>query len=678
MMIFFMRRVTILFFLLTTYLYSIAQILEPVKWTFDSKKIEDQVHELYFTAKIDEHWHVYSQHIDLSKEVHPIPTSFHFESSEKYKLLGEFEKDESNYLNGFINETKGKEVHDPVFDMNLKYFSNQVVFTQKIQIVSNDPIEIKGYLEYMCCDTMQCLPPTEVDFSILLNDKETNISKPLNDVNENHSSDTEIKEEKSLWMIFIEGFLGGLLALITPCVFPMIPMTVSYFLKQSSSKAKGIKNATIYGLSIIIIFVVLGLTVSYAFGPDAMNAMASDPWFNIFFFLLLVFFGAAFLGAFELTLPSSWVNKVDTMSDKAGGILGIFLMAFTLSLVSFSCTAPIVGTLLVDFVVTKNVAAPIVGMTGFALALGIPFSFFAIFPSWLNSLPKSGGWLNSVKVVLGFLELALSLKFLSNADLVMHWGLLDREVYLVLWVAIFTLLGFYLLGKLKFAHDTELEYISVIRLLFSICSFGFAMYLVPGLWGAPLNAISAFPPPLATQDFVIKQSLGATNIHSNETSLPKKHANLFHCPHDLICFFDFDEAMAHAKEVNKPLFVDFTGWSCVNCRNMEASVWSNPEVLKRFNENFVMTSLYVDDKTPLAEEEKYISELTQKKVKSIGNKWSDLEASKFGKNSQPYYVILDHEGNLLADAAFDLQVENYIKFLDKGLEFFKNKNKLVN
>ncbi|MBL4654558.1 MAG: thioredoxin family protein [Bacteroidia bacterium] len=666
-------RKLILAFLLFPVLFINAQILEPVKWEFNSNKIEDGVHELQFKAIIDNHWHVYSQHIDLSKEVHPIPTSFHFECSDYFKPIGDFKLDDISYLSGFITEPKGEDVYDPVFEMVLKYFDHEVTFTQNVQIGTDQPIEIKGYLEFMCCDSMQCLPPTEVEFSIPIHDENAKLIDEVNDIKcEKESSNPvqPVEDSMSLWAIFIEGFLGGLFALITPCVFPMIPMTVSYFLEQSGSKAKGISNAVFYGISIVVIYVALGFGISKAFGPDSLNLMASDPWFNIFFFLMLIVFAVSFLGAFELTLPSSWVNKMDSMADKTGGILGIFLMAFTLSLVSFSCTAPIVGSLLVEAFATKNVAAPLAGMSGFGLALGIPFSIFAIFPSMLNALPKSGGWLNSVKVVLGFLELALALKFFSNADLVMHWGLLDREVYLVLWIVIFTLLGFYLLGKLKFAHDTELEYISVPRLFFAIISFGFAFYMIPGLWGAPLKAISAFPPPMSTQDWP-KENYYASNNSDHAIKEPRKRDDLFHCPHGLDCYFDYEEAMGKARKENKPLFIDFTGWSCVNCRNMEESVWSDPRVIQRFNENFVMASLYVDDRTKLDESEWSVSEFTGNKIKTIGNQWSDLEASKFGRNSQPYYVILDHEGNLLADAAFNLNVDVYTSFLDRGLEKFK-------
>lgn len=691
--------------------FSFAQILDPVKWSFSYERINKSEVKLIFKASIEKGWHVYSQNIP---EGGPIPTSFYFNPSNDYEVLGIINQTESGSIKVIPTEGPGEEIYDKIFEMQLKYFSDGALFTQHIKLPGDKPISISGYLEFMCCDAQQCLPPTEIDFTFNIKPFEPELTAIVNTTTETSSTQvnntleqkTENKPEspvdklrdiakkqekekkesnlnfalltasqKSLWVILIEGFLGGLLALITPCVFPMIPMTVSYFLKQSNSKAKGITNAILYGVSIIIIYVSLGFGITLVFGADALNDMSSNAFFNLMFFILLVVFAAAFLGAFEIQLPASWVNAVDEQADKTGGLLGIFFMAFTLALVSFSCTGPIIGTLLVQAAVAKSTAAPLLGMTGFSLALAIPFSLFAIFPSWLNSLPKSGGWLNSVKVVLGFLELALALKFLSNVDLAYHWNILDREVYLVFWITIFTLLGFYLLGKLKFAHDSELEYVSVPRLMLAICSFSFAVYMVPGLWGAPLNAISAFPPPLSTQDFVINNSEANNHTASSadNKSDKKKYTDLFHCPHDLNCYFDFSEAMEQAKKTGKPLFVDFTGWSCVNCRKMEASVWSDSRVLKRFNENFVMVSLYVDDKSPLPEKEHYVSAISKKEIKTIGNKWSDIETSQFGRNSQPYYVILDHQGRLLAEESFNMNVNQYIEFLDKGLALFNER-----
>jgi thiol:disulfide interchange protein len=657
---------------------SFAQILNPVKWTFSSKKINDTVAELYLKATIDKGWHVYSQYIP---ENGPVPTSFTFEKSKDYQTIGK------------VIEPKPIVEFDPNFDMQLKFFAKSAVFVQKIKMLSMKPFTVKGKLEFMCCDDKQCLPPSEIEFSFKLEGatksavkvdtatvntviakSDTTKADTLNTKNAVTSGDNDIKS-KSFWWIFVMGFLGGLLALFTPCVFPMIPMTVSFFIKRSEKKLKGVRDAMKYGLSIIFIYVVLGLGITLIFGADKLNSMSTNAWANLFFFVLLIVFSAAFFGAFELQLPAKWVNAMDSKADKVGGFLGIFFMAFTLVLVSFSCTGPIIGTLLVDAAVSGNTLGPFMGMFGFSLALAIPFSLFAIFPSWLHSMPKSGGWLNSVKVVLGFLELALALKFLSTADLVSHWGILDREVFLVLWIVIFTMLGFYLLGKMKFAHDTELKHISVPRLFMALFSFSFALYMVPGLWGAPLKAISAFSPPQATQDFDLTR--GKHIYASSDTITKKKYSNLFHCPHDLNCFFDYDEGLAVAKKAKKPVFIDFTGHGCVNCRNMEIKVWSDERVLKILNEDYIMISLYVDDKTDLPVNEQYTSNSggMEKTIKTIGNKWSDLQASKYGTNSQPFYVLLDNEGKqLVTPHAFDLDIDAYVKFLEDGVKEFKKRN----
>lgn len=682
-----MKKLSLLLFLALFASISVfSQILQPVKWSFSSKIINDKEAELYFTAKIDDKWHLYSQYIP---EGGPVSTSFNFDKSNDFKIKGK------------IIEPKAEELFDANFDMKLKFFSHKVVFIQKIERLSNKPFVIKGNVSFMCCDDKQCLPPDEIEFSIkmegatitsttetkldtakfITNNDTTPVNKDTIKTTITQTSETKEgnKESKSLWYIFWAGFLGGLIALLTPCVFPMIPMTVSFFIKKTKSRAKSIKDALIYGLSIIVIYVGLGLGVTLIFGADALNELSTNPWFNVAFFAILVLFAFAFFGAFELQLPSSWVNKMDSKADKSSGLLGIFFMAFTLVLVSFSCTGPIIGTLLVEAVSTGATSA-LIGMTGFAIALSIPFTLFAIFPSWLKSLPKSGGWLNSVKVVLGFLELALALKFLSTADLVSHWGILSRETFLVLWIVIFTMLGFYLLGKMKFAHDSDLPYISVPRLMMAIISLGFALYMVPGLWGAPLKAISAFAPPMATQDFNLAENkvILTTNENQSHNNTNKKNADLFHCPHGLNCYFDYEEGLAEAKRTGKPLFIDFTGHGCVNCRNMEASVWADKEVLKRLNNDYIMVSLYVDDKTELPENEKYVSKIgdREKKIKTIGNKWSDLQAKKFGTNSQPYYVLLDHkEDMLIKPHAFDLDVQKYVEFLENGIKEFKKRNK---
>ncbi len=481
---------------------------------------------------------------------------------------------------------------------------------------------------------------------------------------------TPAKEKRTLWGIFIAGLLGGFAALLMPCIFPMLPLTVSFFTK-GSEKGGAIGKALLYGLSIIVIYVAMGLLVTVIFGADALNSLSTNGIFNFFFFLLLVVFGASFLGAFEITLPSSWANKMDQNSDK-GGFAGIFFMAATLALVSFSCTGPIIGTLLVQAATTGALLGPAVGMFGFAFALAIPFALFAMFPGLLKSLPKSGGWLNSVKVVLGFLELAFSLKFLSNVDLAYHWQWFDREIFLVLWIVIFALMGLYLLGKLTFSHDSPIAYLSVPRLFLSIIILAFTVYMIPGLWGAPLKSISAFLPPQGTQDFdlytpTLTGGAGVTKVSHEK----HKYSDIFHAPLKLDAFFDYDEGMAYAQSVHKPVMIDFTGHACVNCRKMEANVWPNKEVYKRISQDYVLIQLYVDDKTDLAKEEQTVS-ASGKAIKTIGNKWSSLQAEKFQANSQPFYVLLDNKGSLLTPpTGADYDPISYLKFLDNGLMAYK-------
>lgn len=482
-------------------------------------------------------------------------------------------------------------------------------------------------------------------------------------------------ESKSLWTIFIAGFLGGLAALIMPCIFPMLPLTVSYFTKSAETKGRAVSKAMIYGVSIIVIYVVLGLLVTAIFGADALNNLSTNGIFNLLFFVLLVVFAASFLGAFELTLPSSWVNKVDSKSDSKG-LVGIFFMAATLALVSFSCTGPIIGYLLVEAATMGALLGPAIGMFGFSLALAIPFGLFAMFPSLLKSLPKSGGWLNSVKVTLGFLELALSLKFLSNVDLAYHWEWFDREVFLSLWIAIAVLLGLYLLGKLRFAHDSEVAFISIPRIFLAIIVFAFSLYMVPGLWGAPLKSISAFLPPQQTQDFDLYTAslTGAGNNSLAGTSGIHKYADKFHAPLGLDAFFDYDEGLAYAKKVNKPVMIDFTGHACVNCRQMETTVWPDKNILKRLRDDYVLIQLYVDDKSDLPAEEQIVSAYSGRKIQTIGNKWSDFQASRYNANSQPFYVLLDTNGELLVNPiGAEYDIPTFQKFLDSGLSEFKKR-----
>ncbi|MCS4225626.1 protein-disulfide reductase DsbD [Sphingobacterium sp. BIGb0165] len=481
--------------------------------------------------------------------------------------------------------------------------------------------------------------------------------------------------KKSLWSIFIAGLVGGFAALLMPCIFPMLPLTVSFFTKQSGSRASGISKALLYGLFIIVIYVALGMIITIAFGSDALNALSTNGIFNFIFFLLLVVFAASFFGAFEITLPSSFVNKMDAKSDK-GGLIGLFFMAFSLSLVSFSCTGPIIGTLLVEAASKGERLGPAIGMLGFSIALAIPFGLFAMFPSMLKSLPKSGGWLNSVKVVLGFLELALALKFLSNVDLAYHWNWLDREVFLSLWIVVFGLMGLYLIGKIKFSHDSDLKFLSVPRTILAIVVFSFVVYMIPGLWGAPLKSISAFLPPSATQDFDLSTGVGSSSAAHTDGRV-KKYAEIFHergTPKGFDPYYDYDQALATAKELNKPVLIDFTGWNCVNCRKMEANVWTDPAVAKLLKEEFVMAELFVDDKTELPANEQFVSKYSNKKIKTIGNKNSDFQASSFNSNSQPLYVIVDPNGQILVpQSGANYDVEQYKAFLQSGVDAFKKK-----
>ena len=481
--------------------------------------------------------------------------------------------------------------------------------------------------------------------------------------------------QTSLWVTFLAGLLGGFAAILMPCIFPLLPMTVSFFTKRSGTRARGIRNALVYGASIIVIYVALGLLITVLFGADALNNLATNGVFNFFFFLLLVVFGASFLGAFEIMLPTAWANKMDEKADK-GGLLGIFFMAATLALVSFSCTGPIIGTLLVQAASMGQLLGPAVGMFGFALALALPFTLFSLFPGWMASLPKSGGWLNSVKVTLGFLELALALKFLSNVDLAYHWQWFDREVYLVLWIVIFGLMGLYLLGKLRFSHDSDLPFITLPRLFLSIIVLAFTLYLVPGLWGAPLRAVSAFLPPQDTQDFdlytpTLLAPASAGTAAPAASTAPHKYADLFHAPLGLPAFFDYDEGLAYAKQVGKPVLIDFTGHACVNCRKMEANVWPDKQVLPLIRDKYVLIQLYVDDKTELPAAEQTVSKFSGKTIRTIGNKYSDLQASRFNTNSQPYYVLLGRAGNVLVPPqGADYEAADFVSYLESGLKAY--------
>ena len=673
-----------------------AQILTPVKWKI---KLDDKggapEKEIVFTATADKGWHLYDMNLP---EGGPVSTSFTFETLNGAELIGQP-----------VPSVKPTTVYDEQFAMNLRWYPGTVSFTQKLKVTDPAKFKAEGEVEFMACNDETCLPPDQIPFSfdkksihvdpaLAANSSTTEVDKEdataikpdtqvvAEDASELNTPDPAAKEtpattspkasdsltdSPNLWspvidqlksfgdatvsaadtswlFIFFAGFLGGLIALLTPCVWPMIPMTVSFFLKRTKDRKKAIRDAITYGLSIIVIYLVMGLLITGIFGASALNDLSTNAIFNILFFLLLVVFAVSFFGAFELVLPASWTSKLDSKADSTTGVLSIFFMSFTLVLVSFSCTGPIIGTLLVQAASMGTAVGPAIGMFGFALALSIPFSVFAIFPNMLQSMPKSGGWLNSVKVVLGFLELALALKFLSVADLAYGWRLLDREAFIVLWIVIFSLLGVYLLGKIKFSHDSEVKYVSVPRLFMAIISFAFAIYMVPGLWGAPLKAISAFAPPLYTQDF---------NLYKNEV-----HA----------AFDDYESGMAYAKKVNKPVMIDFSGFGCVNCRKMEASVWTDPKVKQMLENDYVLITLMVDDKTKLPQPIEIQENGKTRKLKTIGDKWSYLQRSKFGSNAQPFYILLNDEGQPLGPSyAFNEDVSKYIQFLQNGLKEFK-------
>ncbi len=804
-------------FVLLMPLFAKAQILEPVTWDFSTEKLADDRYNLVFTADIEPKWHLYSQNIPMS----PPATTFSFNENNAVEFIGK------------VTETESVEQYDPNFDMVLRFFSGQAIFKQEVKLLSSEDITIKGVLEFMSCDDMRCLPPSEIDFSFKLKGApgatafnanagaavESKVLDPVNwtyavnklddhqielifkakidkgfhlyslDIPENgplptvftfyenekldlvdspvetldgsvkyddifemdiksfednaefrqtiklnadapmniageiaymvcndvgcvalyHDFDvvydgttvkaasaqqveteTPVKKQKradilgsnaSLWGFFFLAFIGGLAAIVTPCVFPMIPMTVSFFMKdKEEDKLKGKLQAIVYGLSIIAIYTLIGSILAVVAGPDIANWLSTHWLPNILFFLIFVVFAASFFGMFDITMPHWLVSKSDSAAD-TGGYMGSIFMALTLVLVSFSCTGPIVGTILVESA-GGQVLKPIIGMFGFSLAFALPFTLFAFFPSWLNNLPKSGGWLNSVKVVLGFLELALGLKFLSIADQTYHWGLLDREVYLALWIVIFFLMGMYLMGKIKFAHDSDVKFLSVPRLMFSIITFSFVVYLIPGMFGAPLKALSGYVPPMHTHDFdlndIIRKNSGGSgntavmNFTENELCETPKFSEKLHLPHGLQGYYDYEQGLACAKALNKPVFLDFTGHGCVNCREMEANVWSDPQVLQLLRDEYVIIALYVDDKTTLPEEEWVLSDYDGKMKKTIGRKFADFQVSKFGVNAQPFYVLMGHDNNVVIEPrAYDLDVNEFVTFLKEGVENFK-------
>ena len=657
-----MKKIVVVLVLISS-INAFSQIFNPVKWSTSVVKISEKDYKLISTASIEQGWHLYSQTVP---EDGPIPTAFTYDDSN-----GDFK------IKGNTTEGSGHTVDDPVFEMQIKYFENKAVFEQDVEVMPGIS-SINASVEFMVCNDSKCLPPTEVDLVFTLsNEKASNLAVKNSEeiVTDEPLSAPSGSSQKGLWSIFFIAFLSGFAALLTPCVFPMIPMTVSFFTKQSKTKAAGIKNAIIYGLSIIIIYVLLGTAVTAIFGADALNALSTNVWFNIVFFLLLVIFAVSFLGAFEIVLPYSWANKVDSQANK-GGLIGIFFMALALAIVSFSCTGPIVGTLLVE-AASKGGLAPVIGMLGFSLAIALPFALFAAFPGWLNSLPKSGGWLNTVKVVLGFLELALAFKFLSNADLVLQAHILEREVFMAIWIAIFGALAFYLFGKIQLPHDSPLTHISVGRLGLGLLVLSFTIYMVPGLWGAPLNLISAFPPPLEYSESpygVGFSKVGTASLTESHGDLPDG-AHLL-APHDILAFNDYDKGLAYAKKVGKPVMIDFTGWACVNCRKMEQNVWPKPAVLNILKNEVVLISLYVDDKRPLEGNDIVESQLRPgKQLKYIGQKWSELQTLRYKANSQPFYVLMDHnEENLIDPIAYTPDVDQFYNWLKSGISNFISKN----
>lgn len=663
------KKSIITFFLLLTVLVLQAQILEPVTFKTELKQVSDDRIEVVFTGSIDPGWHVYSTELG---DGGPISATFNVDKITGAEPVGKL-------------KPVGKEIsaYDKMFEMQVRYFEQTAQFVQELKLTGG-AWQVEGYLEYGACNDENCLPPTQVSFSFegktkvvapetsaalseekteakvggeTASSSETSLAlsdkpdywKPV--VDQLNAFGATVSQRDLSWLyVFGMCFVGGLLALFTPCVWPIIPMTVSFFLKRSKDRRKGVRDAVTYGISIIIIYVALGLIITALFGANALNALSTNAVFNIFFCLLLIIFAASFFGAFEITLPSKWSNAVDSKAEQTTGLISIFLMAFTLSLVSFSCTGPIIGFLLVEVSTTGSILGPALGMFAFALALALPFTLFALFPSWLKSMPKSGGWMNVIKVVLGFIELAFALKFLSVADLAYGWHLLDRETFLALWIVLFALLGLYLLGKIKFPHDDDNTRVSVPRFFLALASLAFAVYMVPGLWGAPLKAVSAFAPPLQTQDF---------NLYTDEV-----HAQ----------FTDYDAGMDYARRQGKPVMLDFTGYGCVNCRKMELSVWTDPQVSSLMNKDYVLITLYVDEKTLLPEPIKVTENGKERTLRTVGDKWSYLQRVKFGANAQPFYVLIDNEGNPLNKSySYDEDISKYVDFLQTGLKNYKKK-----
>ncbi|HJS00446.1 MAG TPA: cytochrome c biogenesis protein CcdA [Flavobacterium sp.] len=661
-----------------------SQILDPVKWTTKIEQKSEGIFILTFNAVIEKEWHMYSQ---FTPDGGPLPLEVNFKNQTgNYSLIGK------------AKESKTKTAFNDIFEVNETFFEGKAQIQQEIKLTNPKLKTVEVVLNYQACKEVCINLEKKFSFQIPAmalttvspNQNEVVLENPVQSISTVDSvkidsiqpslgesnvviaekeavSTTSENSPRSIWSIFIIAFLSGFAALLTPCVFPMIPMTVSFFTKQSKTRARGIRNAIIYGISIIVIYVLLGILVTGIFGADALNALSTNVWFNLVFFVLLIVFAASFLGAFEIMLPNSWANKVDNQADK-GGIIGIIFMALALAVVSFSCTGPIVGTLLVE-AASNGGFAPIIGMLGFSLALALPFMLFALFPGWLQSLPKSGGWLNTVKVFLGFLELALAFKFLSNADLVLQLHILEREVFLAIWIAIFGSLALYLFGKINLPHDTPVVRISVGRLMTALLVLSFTIYLIPGLWGAPLKMINAFPPPLEYSESPM--GLVGSGVKLTKAELPEG-AKIG--PHGLVVFDDYENGLAYAKKVNKPIMLDFTGFACVNCRKMENNVWSDAKVLPILRDKIVLISLYVDDKRDLPKEQQFISPSTGAEIETIGDKWTDFMISKYKTNTQPLYVLTDLEGNNLNTAKPTISyvgIEEYYDWLNAGIAKFK-------
>jgi thiol:disulfide interchange protein len=671
-----MKKIVVILLTLIAFLNASAQILDPIKWTTKIEKKSDTNYILIFNGKIEAEWHMYSQ---FTPDGGPLPLEVIFKNAK-----GNFD------LIGKAKESKTETKFNDVFEVNETFFKNKVQLSQEIKLTNPKASKIEVALNYQVCKEVcinqekkfsftipSVVAPSKTEVVVAKIENSTEILPAIakQEVQKKNVVTPKIKKveqqkpasKRGLWGIFFIAFLSGFAALLTPCVFPLIPMTVSFFTKQSKTKAQGIKNAIIYGISIIIIYVLLGTLITAIFGADALNALATNVYFNIIFFILLIIFAASFLGAFEIMLPNSWANKVDKQADR-GGIVGILFMALALAIVSFSCTGPIVGTLLFE-AASKGGIGPIVGMFGFSLALALPFMLFALFPGWLNSLPKSGGWLNTVKVFLGFLELALAFKFLSNADLVLQLHFLEREVFLAIWIAIFGTLALYLFGKITLPHDSPLSHISVGRLMLGLLVLSFTFYMIPGLWGAPLKIINAFPPPMEYSES--PRGIGGAGEKSSNVILPK---GAISGPHDITVFDDYEKGLAYAKSVNKPIMLDFTGYACVNCRKMENNVWVDEKVLSILKNELVVISLYVDDKRDLPKSEQFVSKTTGSEIETIGDKWTDFMISKYKTNTQPLYVLTDLDGyslNINQPTISYVSVNEYQKWLKTGISNFK-------